>query len=83
MVVSITLHPVTRFPTELFPPIRHARRAERMNGLLAGSRDDDTVAAGRRRAVHASIHPFPASSRAECATSTPKNARHVEIRTLS
>lgn len=79
MAVSITLHPVTRFPTELFPSIRHARRAERMNGLLAGSRDDT----GRWRAVHASIHPFPASSRAECATSTPKNARHVEIRTLS
>lgn len=80
--VSITLHPVTRFPTELFPPIRHARRAERTSGLLARSRDD-TIAARRWRAVHASIHPFPASSRAECATSTPKNARHVEIRTLS
>lgn len=80
--VSITLHPVTRFPTELFPPIRHARRAERTSGLLARSRDD-TIAARRWRAVHASIHPFSASSRAECATSTPKNARHVEIRTLS
>lgn len=51
--------------------------------VRAGYSRDDTIAARRWRAVHASIHPFPASSRAECATSTPKNARHVEIRTLS
>ena len=58
MAVSITLHPVTRFPGELFPAIRHARRAERMNGCslvrpFARRYRDETVAV-----VHASIHPF-------------------------
>lgn len=47
--VSITLHPVTRFPTELFPPIRHARRAERTSGLLARRYDCGETMEGRAR----------------------------------
>ena len=80
VAVSITLHPVTRFPGELFPAIRHAHRAERMNGCslvrtTLPRRDD-----GGRVRVDSSFSGLLSSGMRHFSS---KNARHVEIRTLS
>lgn len=74
------MHPVTRFPGELFPAIRHARRAERMNGCSLVRATLPRRDGGGRARVDSSFSGLLSSGMRHF---NPKNARHVEIRTLS